>query len=273
MDLQQAGSSLGLANIDEGAIVTKALLVCQGQADVVLNFTSKLEVKEIYKDVSGCKVMLREFSLDGNVYSWQGDYDSTHGIGIFDSASVTGDEHRKLARQEKWISGGNSCHASEGCEFRRVSLTFEYSELVGHTVALENKLKISKISLNAELEPAPPCEVSAEFVNDPNPLLPPKLRIKLADCQNTIGGSMLDLALEGYAGQSYMIDEFQDKISAYGQSFAAASGRVIELSLADIKALSGKTDTFEALKADFILPIRNQNGISVAYYVIDNDCE
>ncbi len=273
VDMQQAGSSLGLANVDEGAIVTKALLVCQGQADVALNFTTKLEVKEIYKDVSGCKVLLREFSLNGNVYSWEGDYDSTHGIGIFDSATVSGNEHRKLARQEEWISGGNRCHTSEGCEFREVSLIFEYSELIGHTVELENNLKISKISLNAELEPAPSCEVSAEFINDPNPLLPPKLRITLADCQNTIGGSMLDLALEGYAGQSYLIDEFQDKISAYGQSFAASSGKVIELSLAEIKALSGKSDTFEALKADFIIPIRNQNGISVAYYVIDNDCE
>ena len=259
---------------------------------------------EIARDISGCTFKLKEFVADGLanrptetalfvlnttqtniVLGTSGPVVSAYEYKNPQSGELL---DRKLVSGDIVINKDGCPIVDATCDFRNTKVTFSYSELIRSDLSLINNLKIHSVTLAMEEELAPDCDVSAEFlqpaVDEALDLEKIKLKIKLNNCTKTFDSKILEYSLGWHtyrnfyqikkaAGDNANVVGLHEAIDAAAKNFTSSpTAFEFVLTLAEIKALTGKTTTFAALREDFVLAIRNKGGKSIHYYVIDNSC-
>ncbi|MEI8025608.1 MAG: hypothetical protein WCI18_04590 [Pseudomonadota bacterium] len=229
-------------------------------------------------------------------------------VGVFDSKNDKGELlDRRLVNYSQTVDS-NNCILGSACRGTDLTVTFSYSQLTRTDTKVVNNIKITANSLKFENELPPQCTAAAEFVtptaDNAMAVDSIKLRLTLYSCVNLATSKELQFGwvrhwyssvyqaknvttteVSGSANVIGLHERINGTAPAQGTGSIPASvpgtfgsftytgsSVVLELTLAQLKALSGKSNTFEALREDLVLAIRNKEGKSISYFVVDNDC-
>ena len=289
IDVQMQHSTGALA-LAVTAQATSVDLNCPNSAKVTLD-VSKGPIT-VYRDASTCSVDLKEFGANAKTYKFDHAYLGNVGlgnVGVFYkkvSNSEVDASDQFLARRSMAINDGSVsdvCSRSDaGCNFKNATVTFTFSDIVSATATLTNKINISALQFNMKQEPAPECTVTGTFVDDASdPTVPPGIQLTLSGCKHNIisadtyqfGIDVLPVPPTIEAMQK-IIDARYASSTVYGGEFRDNTITLQTLSYNDLKSLLHVANIVpvDVYNSTFVLSLRNKDGISVAYYTIQNSC-
>ncbi|MFW7378947.1 MAG: hypothetical protein ACOH5I_09095 [Oligoflexus sp.] len=286
VNIEETESSLNL-NGDIRAplkFVSKADLWCNDKLKANLDFTADQQSIEIFSSIENCELRLTEFYF-GGTYTLVGLFKP--GVYEFELRDPASDRviDKQLVRSTQVIGEGNEIQCTEACEFREVNVVFPHSVLDIQREILVNDVNFSELQVNMEEEPAPSCDsVEARFNQSDNPLTLPSLEIKLLNCVNTIGTGDLEFAFgptsldengQLPAGINILdlfnvINDFPFVPTREGDDYT------ISFTFDELKEFLTQFsdfDTLQILTFDYVVAMRNKDGISGLVYLFENECE
>lgn len=262
---ETSGTSTSTAYVLQGQVVCPSF-------SATMSFTKTEQSAIVYQDLTDCRIDLTQFALetDGTAVIYDRTNRTSQGFVAFDATASGQVVDTRLATGS--VEMIDVCGAHETCQFKRVKVAFSYSELLSERIILANDLKVSELEVKIEKEPAPKCKVQPAFVQVGNAA--PELVIDMSECIDTFDHKIIEFAVKRHSdGATYGIEELHTLITGANKNFDAANPYEIRLSVADLLAMSGTNNIFDALSMDLVLATRNRDGKSIKYYVFDNDCD